>query len=65
MASTDIERRTSDMKIYHLVIALVLIALMFPALGAKLMAALFGLAIVLWLVALLAKPLFGSANKPR
>jgi hypothetical protein len=53
------------MKIYHLVIPLVLIALMFPALGAKLMAALFVLAIVLWVVVLLTKPLFTSANKPR
>lgn len=54
------------MKIYHLVIPLALIAVLFPALGSKMLAALTILAIVLWVVVLLSKPLFSrSPNKPR
>lgn len=54
------------MKIYHLVIPLALIAVLIPSLGSKMLAAVFGLAIVLWVVALLSKPLFGrSQDKPR
>ncbi|QMV62784.1 hypothetical protein VUJ49_22710 [Pseudomonas berkeleyensis] len=54
------------MKIYHLVIPLALIAVLLPALGSKMLAALIGLAIVLWVVVALSKPLFGrSPDKPR
>ncbi|MCP1606462.1 hypothetical protein [Pseudomonas citronellolis] len=53
------------MKLYHLVIPLALIAAFFPTLGAKLLAGLIGLAVVLWLIVLLSKPLFGSSEKPR
>lgn len=53
------------MKLYHLVIPLALIAVLFPMLGAKLLAGVFGLAIVLWVLVLLTKPVLSRSAKPR